>query len=99
MKFILFPLVKFGIYPSFREPEGQPFKTVGIGFNYIGMRYREDIQLPLMLGPAGKPKKRNLINYLTEVRILDQNGIPRNKIAEMMDVSRTSVYNLLEKAL
>jgi hypothetical protein len=69
---------------------------LGIGFNYEGMRSIEDVQLPLTLGTSDKPKKRNLKGFIDELIILDNSGVSRARIAEMLDVSRPTVYRLLD---
>lgn len=70
--------------------------VVGVGFNYENLMNLSDVQLPYMLQAKNTPKKKNLKHYLREISILDHNGVSRSTIAEMLDVSRRSIYNLFE---
>jgi len=72
---------------------------LGIGFNYEGMRSIEEVQLPLTLGTSDKPKKRNLKGFVPEIAILDREGVNRARIAELLDVSRATLYRVLEKEI
>lgn len=72
---------------------------LGVGFNYEYMRSIEEVQLPATLGPVDKPKKRNLKGFLPEIAILDREGVNRSRIAELLDVSRGTLYRLLEKEI
>jgi len=70
---------------------------LGVGFNYEGMRSIEEVQLPLSLVTNDKPKKRNLKGFMEEIAILDREGVSRSRIAELLDISRGTLYKFLEK--
>lgn len=70
--------------------------VVGVGFSYETLMNLSDIQLPYVLQGKVGIKKRNLKHYLREISILDNNGVSRSTIAEMLGVSRGTVYNLFD---
>jgi hypothetical protein len=70
---------------------------LGIGFTYEETRTLDDVQLPANLAPPEKARRRNLKEFIPEINLLDKEGIPRNRIAEMLEVSRGTLYKLFEK--
>jgi len=69
--------------------------VAGVGFSYEALMPLSDVQLPYMLKPAEKPqKKRNLRHFKREISILDNAGVNRTTIAEMLGVHRSSIYEL-----
>jgi len=70
--------------------------VVGVGFNYETLMNLSDIQLPYMLQTKNITKRKNLRNFLKEISILDHNGVSRATIAEMMGVSRPTIYSLFD---
>lgn len=70
--------------------------VVGVGFNYEAMMPLAEVQLPFALQPDKVRRKINLKHFRNEIAILDREGVSRATIAELLGVSRTSIYNLLD---
>ena len=70
--------------------------VVGVGFNYEALMPLADIQLPFALQPNITRRKINLKHFRNEISILDRSGVSRSTIAELLGVSRSSIYHLLD---
>ena len=70
--------------------------VVGVGFNYEILMPLSEIQLPFALQPDNARRKINLKHYRNEIAILDRSGVSRTTIAEMLGISRSTVYSFID---
>ncbi len=70
--------------------------VVGVGFNYEMMMPLSEIQLPFALQTDKAKRKINLKHFRNEISLLDRSGVSRVTIAELLGVSRGTIYKLLD---
>ncbi len=73
-----------------------PHPRLGVGFTYESLQNITDVQLPTTLNEPRQTRRTNMSKYVNEIMILDKAGINRTTIAAMCDVSRTTIYRLLD---
>lgn len=79
--------------PVFQRGDHQ---KLGVGFNFEALMPLSEIQLPLVLGNERQTRRTNMAKFKNEVAILDKAGVKRKTIADMCDVSRSTIYRLFE---
>jgi len=66
---------------------------LGLGFTFLSLQPLSEIQLPFNL-PVEK-RSRNMKKFIKEISILSDAGINQTDIAKLCDVSRTTIFRIL----
>ena len=81
------PVFTFGNHP-----------VVGTGFTFEALRQLSDVQLPLTTLQPRSGRKNPLSAYWRELRQMEMQGISRSTIAEICDVTKSTITRILDKS-
>lgn len=81
------PVFTFGDHPA-----------VGTGFSFEALRQLSDVQLPLAMLQPRSGRKNPLSSYGRELKQMEMQGIGRSTIAEICDVTKSTITRILDKS-